>query len=138
MMRWGFFASQKSLVVMSIILSEESYAIIGAAQEVHRILGDGFLEPVYQEALGLEFQARNIPFEKEKALTITYKGQQLEKKYQADFVCYEKIIVELKAVSIVNSHHESQLLNYLNATGYKLGLLVNYGESSLVFKRLVM
>ena len=83
---------------MGLLFQDESYAIIGAAQEVYGILGNGFLEPVYQEALGLEFRQRGIPYKKEKELRIEYKGQVLAKKYQADFVCYEKIIVELKAV----------------------------------------
>ncbi|MBV5341172.1 MAG: GxxExxY protein [Deltaproteobacteria bacterium] len=123
---------------MPLLYKSESYNIIGAAQEVHRVLGHGFLEPVYQEALAIEFRERKIPFEKEKELKIIYKGQELNKQYQADFVCYESIIVELKALSQLTTEHDSQVLNYLKATGYSLGLLINFGESSLVFNRFVL
>lgn len=121
-----------------IIYKEESYSIIGACMEVHNELGCGFLEPVYQEALALEFKKKDIPFKKEQQLKIFYKGIILERKYIADFICYEKIIVELKALKSLNSEHESQLLNYLKATGYKLGILINFGESQLKYKRLVL
>ncbi len=104
---------------------------------VHKTLGCGFLEPVYQEALSIEFKRQNIPYEKEKILTIFYKGIELEKKYIADFVCFGKIIVELKALSSLTSEHEAQILNYLKATGLKLGLLVNFGEKSLKYKRMI-
>jgi len=123
---------------MGLLFQDESYAVIGAAQEVHKILGNGFLEAVYQEALGLEFRQRGIPYKKEKELRIEYKGQVLARKYQADFVCYEKIIVELKAVENLSSGHESQLLNYLNATGLRVGLLFNFGEASLKCKRFIL
>lgn len=105
--------------------------------EVHKTLGCGFLEPVYQEALIYEFTKQNIPFQKEKILTINYKDIELEKKYIADFVCFDSIILELKALSQLVTEHESQVLNYLKATGYRLGLLVNFGEKSLKYKRLV-
>lgn len=121
----------------NLIYKEESYKIIGACFEVHKFLGNGFLEAVYQEALEIEFQAQNIPYEREKILTIQYKNKILDKKYIADFVCFEKIIIELKALSQLTSEHESQVLNYLKSTGFKLGLLVNFGESSLKYKRLV-
>ena len=121
----------------NLIYKEESYQIIGACMEVHKTLGCGFLEPVYQEALSIEFQKQNIPFEKEKILSIIYKDIELEKKYIADFVCFSKIIVELKALSALTSEHESQVLNYLKATGFKLSILVNFGEESLKYKRIV-
>ena len=105
--------------------------------EVHRELGCGFLEAVYQEALELEFNARNIPYEREISLLIEYKGERLKKEYVADFVCFDNIIVELKALSELNGVHESQVLNYLKATGFKLGILVNFGEQSLVYKRII-
>ena len=105
---------------------------------MNKTLGCGFLEPVYQEALSIEFKKQHIPFEKEKVLSIVYKDIELEKKYVADFVCYGKIIVEVKALSALISDHEAQLLNYLKATGYKLGLLVNFGEKSLKYKRMVL
>lgn len=120
-----------------LIYKEESYRIIGACFEVHQILGNGFMEAVYKEALEIEFQAQNIPYEREKILTIQYKNKILDKKYIADFVCFEKIILELKALSQLASEHESQVLNYLKSTSFKLGLLVNFGESSLKYKRLV-
>jgi len=120
-----------------LIYKEESYRIIGVCFEVHQILGNGFMEAVYKEALEIEFQAQNIPYEREKILTIQYKNEILDKKYIADFVCFEKIILELKALSQLASEHESQVLNYLKSTSFKLGLLVNFGESSLKYKRLV-
>ena len=120
-----------------LIYKDESYNIIGAAIEVHRTLGHGFLEPVYQEALAYEFNLSKIPYEKEKKLQIHYKDIILEKVYVADFVCYDKIIVECKAIEKLLSEHESQVINYLNATGFKLGLLINFGQSEIEVKRLV-
>ena len=107
---------------------QESYDIIGAAMEVYNTLGHGFLEAVYQEALEKEFLSRGIPYEREKELTITYKGEVLKQTYKADFVCYGKVIVELKAVSGLDDAHRSQVYNYLHATGYRLGLLLNFGN----------
>lgn len=107
---------------------EQSYAINGAAMHVYNALGYGFLEAVYQEALELEFRKRNIPYEREKELKIIYEGQELRQTYRADFVCYGNIIVELKAVSKLDDVHRSQVYNYLKSTGYKLGLLYNFGN----------
>ena len=121
-----------------IFFKEECFNIVGACFEVHKSLGCGFLESVYQEALAIEMKERNIPFEKEKILKIFYKGTQLEKIYVADFVCYQSIIVELKALSALTSQHDAQVLNYLKATGIKLGLLINFGEPSLKYKRLLL
>lgn len=112
---------------MALKYSEESYAINGAAMEVYNQLGHGFLEPVYQEALEKEFLLRGIPFEREKLLTISYKGEKLKQTYKADFVCYGKIIVELKAVSELTDAHRSQVYNYLHATGFQLGIILNFG-----------
>ncbi|WP_426370157.1 GxxExxY protein [Pseudocolwellia sp. HL-MZ7] len=120
-----------------IMLKDECYQIIGACMAVHRELGCGFLEAVYQEALEAEFQLRSIPYVREKSLEITYKGQVLSKQYIADFVCHNSIIVELKALSEISSVHKSQLINYLKVTKLKLGLLVNFGQSSLQSKRVV-
>jgi len=120
------------------VFKDETFAIIGACYEVHSTLGVGFLEAVYAEALSLEFREKNIPFEKEKELRITYKDKILEKKYIADFVCYSSVVIELKALSTLTSQHESQLINYLKATGIRVGLLINFGESSLKYKRLVL
>ena len=122
----------------NLIYKEESYAIIGAAMAVHNELGPGFLEAIYQEALEIEFQERNIPFTREKLLTVNYKGRTLEKKYYADFVCYNKIIVETKALNCLDTSNQSQVLNYLKATRYKLGILINFGEESLKYKRIVL
>lgn len=110
-----------------LLYSNESYAINGAAFHVYNSLGSGFLEAVYQEALEIEFQKRNIPYEREKELHINYDGVELKQTYKADFVCYGKIIVELKAVSTLDDSHRSQVHNYLHATQYRLGLLYNFG-----------
>lgn len=114
---------------MALIYSNESYAINGAAMDVFNNLGHGFLEAVYQEALEIEFKKRNIPYEREKELIICYKGEVLKQTYKADFVCYGKIVVELKAVSELSDVHRSQVFNYLHATGFRLGLLLNFGFS---------
>ena len=105
--------------------------------EVHKELGSGFLEPVYHEALALEFDTKFIPYEHEKELNITYKSTELSKKYFADFVCHEKIILELKALNEISSVHISQVLNYLKATNTRLGILVNFGAKKLEYKRIV-
>ena len=122
---------------MELIYKEEVYQIIGAAMEVHRELGCGFLEAVYQEALELEFLFRKIPYDKEAKLNIFYKERLLNKHYTADFICFDKIIIELKALSGLTLEHESQLLNYLKATNLKVGLLINFGRQSLEYKRMV-
>ena len=114
---------------MELIYSKESYAIKGAAMEVYNQLSHGFLEPVYQEAFEKELILRKIPYEREKELTISYKGQVLRQTYRADFICYGKIIVELKALSELKEVHRSQVYNYLCATGFELGILVNFGNS---------
>lgn len=121
-----------------IIYKDESYKIINACIEVHKELGPGFLEQVYQEALEIEFNKQNIPYQKEKELTIKYKNVLLNKKYYADFVCFYKIIIELKALSGLTNDHMAQILNYLKATGFKLGIIINFGEMSLKYKRLVL
>ncbi len=121
-----------------LVYEDESFKIIGACMEVHKELGSGFLEGVYQEALAVEFKKQNIPFEREKEINISYKGINLNKKYISDFICNDKILLELKALSKLTSEHESQVLNYLKATSFKLGLLINFGESSLKVKRLIL
>lgn len=121
---------------MSLIYKNEVYDIIGACFDVYKELSCGLSEPIYQEALEIEFKLRGIPFEREKELVVYYKGQKLRKKYVADFVCYDDIIVELKALDNVTSKEVSQLLNYLHITKYPLGLLVNFGhEDNLEWKR---
>ncbi len=112
-----------------IVYRQESYEIIGAAFDVYNKLGHGFLEAVYQEAFEIELKKREIPYEREKEIKIYYDGQELKQTYKADFVCYDKIIVELKAVSELEESHHAQVYNYLHATGYKLGILLNFGCS---------
>ncbi len=111
-----------------IIYKEESYKIIGACFEVYNEMGCGFLEPVYQECLELEFGIQSIPFVPQHELQLAYKGTVLKKKYQPDFICFEKIVVELKAVSKLSDEHRAQVHNYLKATRFRLGLLANFGH----------
>jgi len=120
-----------------IIFKDESYKIIGACIDVHRKLGAGFLESVYSEALEIEFQKAEIPYEKEKKLPVYYEDVPLKKYFRADFVCYDSIIIELKAIRFLTQADYKQTLNNTKATKYKLGLLINFGESSLKYKRLV-
>ena len=114
---------------------QETYKIIGAAMKVHNELGPGFTEKVYQEALALEFAEREIPFLQEKEIHAVYKGIQLEGTFIPDFICYDKIIVELKAVKELDDVHRSQAINYAKIAGFKLSLLINFGEKSLVKER---
>ena len=118
-----------------MIYPNEAYEIIGAAMEVHNTLGQGFLESVYQEAMEIEMRKRNIPFTSQSKIQILYKDVPMEHYFVADFVCYDKIIVELKSVSTILPEHEAQIINYLRATGFKLGILLNFNEESLFFKR---
>jgi GxxExxY protein len=115
-----------------------TYSIIGAAMEVHRQLGCGFLEPVYQEALAIEFTNRDIPFVKEVKLPLAYKGRALETKYCADFICFDNVVVELKALVRTSGTEEAQVINYLKATGHEVGLLINFGRRSLEHRRFVL
>ncbi len=111
-----------------LILKDEVYAIIGAAIEVHKELGPGFLEAVYQEAMEIEVDDRKIPFEAQKKLKVFYKKRQLKKDYEADLVGYGQIVVELKALDKLTGKEEAQLINYLKATKMKVGLLINFGS----------
>ena len=115
----------------------QTYAVIGAAMEVHRQLGPGFLEAVYQEALAIELTERQIPFVAQIELPVFYKGRKLACFYKADFVCFESVVVELKALKALTSIEEAQLLNYLKATRFERGLLLNFGAPSLEVKRLI-
>jgi GxxExxY protein len=122
-----------------IILKNEVYAVMGAAIEVHRELGCGFLEGVYQEALETELTDQGIPFEPQKILFVYYKLRQLKKEYVADFLCYGQIIVEIKALDRLSGREEAQVLNYLKATRLRLALLINFGSSGrLEWKRLIL
>lgn len=123
-----------------ILLKDEVYAVVGAAIDVHRHLGTGFLEAVYQEALEIELAERSIPFdEAPKPLTIYYKGRPLKKTYVADMVCYGQIIVELKALDTLSGVEEAQVLNYLRASGLRVGLVLNFGsQGKLEWKRYVL
>ena len=120
-----------------IIYKDESYAIIGACMKVHRALGPGFLEAVYEEVVEKEFIVQNIPYKRQVKLDLYYEGVQLKKNYRADFICYESIIVELKAVTQIPSVFYAQLQNYLKCTNMELGMLINFGTPSLTYKRIV-
>lgn len=118
-------------------LKDETYALLGAAMEVHKHLGCGFLEAVYQEAFEIELNEQLIPYFREQPVIISYKGHKLTKQYFPDFICYGSVIVEFKALSQLASEHEAQVLNYLKATRKQVGLLINFGERSLKYKRLI-
>lgn len=120
-----------------LFFKDEAYQIIGCAMEVHRTLGCGFREEVYQDALEIVFERQDIICERESPFDIYYKGIRLRKEYFADFLCFENIIVELKAVSELTGDHESQVINYLKASKCRLGILINFGTRSLQYKRLV-
>ncbi len=115
----------------------ETHAIIGSAMEVHRQLGPGFLELVYHKALEIELAARAIPAVREVDVPVYYKGHRLDCAYRPDFLCFGRVIVELKALSAITGVEEAQVLNYLKATGLECGLLLNFGRSSLQFKRFI-
>jgi GxxExxY protein len=115
-----------------------TYKIIGAAMEVHRQLGCGFLEPVYQEAMALELKNRGIPYSRELSFPVNYKGHRLSNGYRPDFICFDGVIVEVKALSRLSSVEESQVINYLKVTGYHTGLLLNFGARSLEQRRFVL
>ena len=116
---------------------KKTYSIIGSAMEVHRELGSGFLEAVYQEALEKEFINQGLPHSSQPAVKIYYKNQPLNKTYQPDFICYDEVIVEIKAMDKLSGVEHAQLINYLKATRLKVGLLINFGSKSLEHKRFV-
>ena len=116
-------------IYMELYYKKESYDIIGAAMHVYNVLGPGFVESVYQEALEMEFQKRKIPYEREKDIDLFYEGALMRVKFRPDFICYGKIIVELKAVQQLDDMNRVQVYNYLKATQYKLGWLLNFGSN---------
>ena len=120
-----------------IIFKEESYKIIGICMNIHSTLGNGFLEAVYCEVLEKELVKNNIPYQREVKLDLFFNGEKLDKKYKADFICFDNIILEIKAVSFIHENFTKQTLNYLKATDKKLGLLINFGEKSLKYKRII-
>lgn len=122
---------------MSLLFEQETYKIIGACINVHKILGKGFLESVYQEALEKEFTRRNIPFQRQPKLSLYFEGEKLKKYYIADFLCYNSIVLEIKAGAILNDANVRQLQNYLKASKQKLGILINFGSPSLTYKRII-
>ena len=124
---------------MELIYQNESYQILGAAMHVYNVLGAGFVEAIYQEALQKEFRRRNIPHDREKEVNIYYGNEVLDIKLRPDFICYDKIIVELKAVAELENIHRAQIINYLKATKFKLGLLINFGYAGeLQFERRIL
>lgn len=122
---------------MSLLFEQQTYIIIGACIEVHKILGNGFLESVYEEALEKEFIKRNIPYKRQCKLSLFYDGKQMDKYFKVDFLCFETIILEIKAACFLNNEMKKQTINYLNASNLQVGLLVNFGESSLRWKRFI-
>jgi GxxExxY protein len=123
----------------ALIHEKETYAILGACFEVYKEKGHGFLEPVYQECLEIELRKQGIPFESQKQITLIYKGVELQHGYRADFLCFGKVLIEIKAVSSLVDEHRAQVLNYLRATGLEVALLVNFGAyPQLEYERLVV
>jgi GxxExxY protein len=116
----------------------QTYAIIGAAMEVHRVLGPGFLEAVYRQALRIELAERKIPFRCEVELVINYKGTALDCKYKTDFMCFDEVLIECKAKSDLAGIDRAQTINYLKATGFRRALLLNFGGERLVYERVVL
>jgi GxxExxY protein len=116
----------------------QTYAIIGAAMEVHSVLGPGFLEAVYQEALAVEFLERGVPFAREVTIPVSYKGTQLACGYRADFICYSQVLIEVKALSRLTEIEQAQIIHYLRATGLPRGLLINFCAPSLQYRRFVV
>ena len=120
-----------------ILFKDESFKIIGACMKVHTELGPGFLEAVYQEALEKEFKKRDIPYQRQPKLSLFYDGEKLKKYYIADFFCYDSIVLELKVSQFISEGQLKQLQNSLKSSRHKLGLLINFGTSSLTYKRII-
>ena len=122
----------------TLLYKEEAFSIVGKCMEVHRTLGHGFLEIVYKDALECEFQWANIPYGREIKFDVPYKTAMLKHNYFADFTVYEKIIFEVKSMDGIHDDHLARLLNYLKVSGYRLGLIVNFGKRSLEYRRVVL
>lgn len=134
----SFETENNCKAVESLLLSEEVYRVVGCAFKVHNTLGSGFLESVYQDALEVEFERAGVEFVHKPALKIFYDGVELKSTFQPDVVCFGSVILELKAVNCLSKLHEIQLINYLKGTGYKVGVLLNFGSfSKLEWRRLV-
>lgn len=130
---------EKERLVTDLLLhKEKTYQIIGAAMTVHRTLGVGFTEKVYQDALEIEFQSQGIPYEREQPIHVTYRGVQLGSSFVPDFICYGSVIVELKAVKELEDLHRAQAINYGRVAEADVALLINFGEASLSYERFVM
>ncbi|MBP7963455.1 MAG: GxxExxY protein [Caldilineaceae bacterium] len=124
--------------MVDLLLKDEVYAVVGAAMAVYNELGPGFLEAVYHEALEIELRLREIPFASHAPLTVSYKGVRLAKHYEADVIAYGQVVVELKALSRLTTTEQAQLLNYLKATGHRVGVLINFGHpDDLQWKRMI-
>jgi len=129
----------KGIIMSKLIYSDESHAILGACFEVYKVMGCGFLEAVYQECLNIELRERGIPFISQCDITLHYKGQSLKQKFKPDLICFNKIIIEVKAVSNLADEHRAQILNYLNAARFPLGLLINFGHHpGLEYERFIL
>jgi len=125
------------MIKEGLLYEEETFKIIGACMAVHSEMGCGFLESAYQEALEMEFLELQIPFEGQKNIPVFYKGKKLKKYYKADFVCFNNIIVEIKSTLFMHQMGKAQVINYLKSTNYKIGLLINFGENSIQWKRFI-
>ena len=134
---WKYNPQITQITLINKVEDKKTYSIIGAAMEVHKELGCGFLETVYQEALARKFEMQGIPNKQQHVIKILFKGKPMEKKYQPDFVCDNEIIVEIKALSRLTGNEAAQGINYLKATQLTIGLLINFGTKSLEYKRLI-
>ena len=120
-----------------LIFEEESYKILGVCIAVHKKMGSGFEQEVYEEVLQKEFIKHGIPFEKKKKLSLFYEGDPLQKYFIADFVCYDAIILDVRSMNFIHNNSKQQVVNYLKATNFQLGFLINFGEPSLKWKRVI-